>query len=76
MSAYTEGEAQKLWCPEARVASGAGSYNRVQGEQLHAVSSMCKGSKCMAWRWTPAEKLDSKTKQYYRLGYCGKAGAP
>lgn len=69
MSTYTEKEAKKLWCPEARVWS-AGGANRGPKHGDVIIGSLCIASKCMAWRkWNPGERGDDR-------GYCGKAGRP
>lgn len=57
-----EEDANKLFCP---LISGANQY------------IVCKGSHCMAWRWTsdmPEAKTVDLANMAQNLGYCGLAG--
>ena len=75
ISAYTEEEAGKKWCPFARVVgevqeNETGAYNRGAVGDI-STSAHCYGSACMAWRWMKCEDDDDK-----QLGHCGLAGVP
>jgi hypothetical protein len=91
MSAFTEEEARKKWCPFVRVLAtidGTGpqhkgplhgfSYNRnLQGEPYGA----CVASACMSWRWKARFGTDPNNPQDCAVlpsthGYCGLAGRP
>ena len=90
MSTHTEEEAQKHWCPEARVWAADGA-NRGQRHGDITMGSLCIASKCMAWRWwgyhdvmggfIPFQMAEGKPPEggdgvWLRTGYCGKAGRP
>ena len=67
---YTKEEADKKWCPFARVFTGSADYvcaaNRNLLERDKGLNT-CSPYNCMAWR----EDLEDANK-----GYCGLAGNP
>lgn len=59
------------WCPFARESCGEGptSFSANRSYDGDAMTGVCLGSGCMAWRWfQEGEKV--------RRGYCGLAGRP
>jgi len=77
--AYTEHEAPKKWCPEARVASivempnkvmNAVAVNRHPERRDPYEGAHCVGSVCAHWQWMTGQRGDQ------RKGYCGLSGKP
>lgn len=72
MTAHTEAEARKKWCPFAKIKNGMNRYSDVVGDakELH-----CIGSDCMAWReFQPVHKNNEEAPQ--KVTYCGLVGKP
>ena len=75
----TEQEARKKWCPQGRVHSSAGSYNRTESRTVDGPCK-CIASDCMSWRWIRDPLLnfvmEGKPVPDYtgEHGYCGLAG--
>lgn len=78
MSAMTEEEARKRWCPFARSTSEPGNrapYGTPRDlpvdpeyEMAMAAEFPCIASRCMAWRWDTAQTYTTAR------GFCGLAG--
>ena len=60
MTAHTEAEARKKWCPFALIKDGMNRYSDVVGD---AKELRCIASDCMAWRWETVLPVEQ--------GYCG-----
>lgn len=82
MSAMTEDEARKLWCPFARVTDHSGQPANRYGDDdkpLYIAGVQCLASKCAAWRWEVDRKVpDPMTSGIFyksiKTGRCGLAG--
>lgn len=78
----TEAEAAEKWCRHVRHGFVTPSLAEVMQGWVCAIVGInrstkgdipanCIGSRCMAWRWSDAEKEAGN-----RRGYCGDAGEP
>jgi hypothetical protein len=72
MSAMTEKQASKKWCPMYRLSAGSPDTSRDNR------TGTCIGSSCMAWRWTEplVDGPNSYQSEPKPEGYCGLAGRP
>lgn len=86
MTAITEDEAKKKWCPLTRVAepqrfgsqdsmcpvAGVNRGSDAMKETVWQPNALCIGSACMAWRWHKRAEGDVAGP----FGYCGAFGEP
>ena len=74
----TQAEAKIKWCPFAVSRSVVlPSGGSVAAALDNAVTPLCLGSDCMAWRWQTENTFDGRGIRVSATdGYCGLAGKP